>query len=114
MLGIVVLAIGALGLVFPKKDLISLLRSEGGADNRELTVAYLRNIIRTEPKDMGLRLLLVEKLMDAGDLDGARLGLTDARPLAGASSAAQEAWDRWDLMWWQARLREARKFGREA
>ena len=114
LLGIVVLAIGALILVFPKKDLISLLRSEGGADNRELTVAYLRNIIRTEPKDMGLRLLLVEKLMDAGDLDGARLGLTDARPLAGASGAAQEAWDRWDLMWWQARLREARKFGREA
>ena len=113
LLGIVILAIGALVLVFPKKDLISLLRSEGGADNRELTVAYLRNIIRTEPKDMGLRLLLVEKLMDAGDLDGARLGLTDARPLAGTSIALQDAWDRWDLLWWQARLREARKLGRQ-
>ena len=114
LLGIVVLAIGALVPVFPKKYLISLLRSEAGADNRELTVAYLRNIIRTEPRDMGLRLLLVEKLMDAGDLDGARLGLTEARPLAALSVAAQDAWDRWDLMWWQARLREAMKFGREA
>ena len=114
LLGIVILAIGALVLVFPRKDLITLLRSEAGADNRELTVAYLRNIIRTEPKDIGLRLLLVEKLMDAGDLEGARLSLTDARLLAGTSLAAQETWDRWDLLWWQARLREARKLGREA
>ena len=114
LLGIAVLALGALVLVFPKKDLISLLRSEAGADNRELTLAYLRNIIRTEPKDLGLRLLLVEKLMDTGDLEGARVGLAEAKPLAGATAAAQEAWDTWDLAWWQARLLQARKLGLEA
>ena len=111
--GIVALAIGALVLVFPKKDLLTLLRGESATENSELTVAYLRNIIRTEPKDMGLRLLLVEKLMAAGDLDGARLTLSDARAAARLSPANQQAWDRWDLAWWQARLRQAKTLGRE-
>ncbi len=113
LLGIVALAIGALVLVFPKKDLLTLLRGESTSENSELTVAYLRNIIRTEPKDMGLRLLLVEQLMAAGDLDGARLTLTDALALARLSPANQQAWDRWDLAWWQARLRQAKILGRE-
>ena len=113
LLGIVALAIGALVLVFPKKDLLTLLRGESTSENSELTVAYLRNIIRTEPKDMGLRLLLVEKLMATGDLDGARLTLTDALAVARLSPANQQAWDRWDLAWWQARLRQAKILGRE-
>ena len=46
------------------------------------------------PKDLGLRLLLVEKLMDTGDLEGARVGLAEAKPLAGATAAAQEAWEK--------------------
>ncbi len=113
LLGIVALAIGALVLVFPKEDLLTLLRGESAAENSELTVAYLRNIIRTEPRDIGLRLLLVEKLMAAGDLEGARLTLSDARAVARLSPANQQAWDRWDLAWWQARLRQAKVLGRE-
>ena len=113
LLGIIALAIGALVLVFPKKDLLTLLRGESATENSELTVAYLRNIIRTEPKDLGLRLLLVEKLMARGDLDGARLTLTEAQTLAGTSAANQQAWDQWDLAWWQARLRQAKVLGRE-
>ena len=111
LLGIVALAIAALVLVFPKKGLMTLLRGESTTENSELTVAYLRNIIRTEPKDMGLRLLLVEKLMAAGDLAGARLTLGDARAVARLSPANQQAWDRWDLAWWQARLRQAKILG---
>ncbi len=113
LLGIIALAIGALVLVFPKKDLLTLLRSESATENSDLTVAYLRNIIRTEPKDLGLRLLLVEKLMARGDLDGARLTLTEAQTLARTSAATQQAWDQWDLAWWQARLRQAKTLGRE-
>ena len=113
LLGIVALAIGALVLVFPKKDLLTLLRGESATKNSELTIAYLRNIIRTEPRDIGLRLLLVEKLMAAGDLDGARLTLGDARAVASLSPANQQAWDRWDLAWWQARLRQAKILGQE-
>ena len=113
LLGIIALAIGALVLVFPKKDLLTLLLGESATENSELTVAYLRNILRTEPKDLGLRLLLVEKLMARGDLDGARLTLTEAQTLAGTSAANQQAWDQWDLAWWQARLRQAKILGRE-
>lgn len=113
LLGIIALAIGALVLVFPKKDLLTLLRGESATENSELTVAYLRNIIRTEPKDLGLRLVLVEKLMARGDLDGARLTLTDAQTLSGMSTANKQAWDQWDLAWWQARLRQAKLQGRE-
>ena len=71
--GMVALAVGGLVLVFPKSDLMTLLRSNldaKGRDrgNRDLSIAYLRNIIRTEPDDMGLRLLLAEKLLAGGDL----------------------------------------------
>ncbi len=113
LLGIIALAIGALVLVFPRNDLLTLLRGESATENSELTVAYLRNIIRTEPKDLGLRLLLVEKLMARGDLDGARLTLTEAQTLARTSAANQQAWEQWDLAWWQARLRQAKTLGRE-
>ena len=113
LLGIVALAIAALVLVFPKKGLMTLLRGESATENSELTIAYLRNIIRTEPKDLGLRLLLVEKLMARGDLDGARLTLAEAQTLADTSPGNQQAWDQWDLAWWQARLRQAKILGRE-
>lgn len=113
LLGIVVLALGALVLVFPKKDLLTLLRTETSSGNRELNLAYLRNIIRTEPRDLGLRLLLVERLLDSGDFEAARQALTEAQPLAGADSAGQDAWDRWDLALLQARLYRAQALGRE-
>lgn len=105
--GVVVLAVGALVLVFPRSDLLTLLRGETDKGNRDLTLAYLRNIIRTEPKDMALRLLLAEKLLAGGDLAGARQVLDDARTLARSSPEAQAGWDGWDLAWWQARLRQA-------
>jgi hypothetical protein len=50
--GVVVLAVGGLVLVFPRSDLLTLLRGANRKGNRDLTLAYLRNIIRTEPKDM--------------------------------------------------------------
>jgi polysaccharide biosynthesis protein PelB len=108
---ITLLAIGALVLVFPKSDLMTLLRDESNKGNRDLSIAYLRNIIRTEPKDLGFRLLLVEKLLDGEDIKGARKALADAKILAGTTSEGQAAWDRWDAAIWQTQLVLAQKKG---
>ena len=105
LFGMAALAVGALVLVFPNRDLMSLLRDETDRGNRDLTVAYLQNIIRTEPRDLALRLLLVEKLLAANQLDAARQALADSLPLARLTPVGQESWDGWDLAWWQARLR---------
>ena len=109
--GITLLAVGALVLVFPKSDLMTLLRDESNKGNRDLSIAYLRNIIRTEPKDLGFRLLLVEKLLDGDDIKGARTALADAKALASATSEGQAAWDRWDIAIWQTQLALAQKRG---
>ena len=109
LLGMTALAVGALVLVFPKRDLMSLLRDETDRGNSELTIAYLQNIIRTEPSDLALRLLLVEKLLAANQLEAARTALTASQTLARSTPAGQESWDGWDLAWWQARLRAAQK-----
>lgn len=103
--GMAALAVGAMILVFPKRDLMSLLRDETDRGNPDLTVAYLQNIIRTEPRDLALRLLLVEKLLASNQLDAARQALADSLPLARLTPVDQESWERWDLAWWQARLR---------
>lgn len=109
--GITLLAIGALVLVFPKSDLLTLLRDESNKGNRDLSIAYLRNIIRTEPKDLGFRLLLVEKLLDGDDIKGARAALAEARGLASGTGEGQAAWDRWDIAIWQTQLALAQKRG---
>ena len=114
LVGIVVLAIGALVLVFPKGDLLTLLRSEADQGNRDLTTAYLRNIIRTEPNDLSLRLLLVEKLLAGGELKEARQILDDALQLARRSRSGLADWNRWDLAWWQAQLGQAIDGGKDA
>ena len=105
--GIVVLAIGALVLVFPRNDLLTLLRGEADQGNRDLTTAYLRNIIRTEPNDLSLRLLLVEKLLAGGELKEARQILDDALQLGRSSRSGLADWNRWDVAWWQTQLGQA-------
>ena len=86
--GVVALAVGGLVLVFPGRDFLPLLRNENDKVNFDLTVAYLRNLIRTDPGDLELRLLLVDKLRAAGDLAGARKALNEAQPASAADGAA--------------------------
>jgi polysaccharide biosynthesis protein PelB len=76
LLGVVGMALIGLVLVFPKDDLLSRLRRDTVGTDRELTIAYLRNLIRTEQKDIGLRLLLVEKLIVAREFAEAQDTLT--------------------------------------
>lgn len=107
LLSVVALAVVSMVLVFPRSDLLTILRRDTGDANRELTLAYLRNIIRTEPQDLGLRLLLAEKLLADSDLLGARAVLDEAAPLTQRNAKAKGEWDTADLSWWQARLRQA-------
>ena len=112
--GIVLLAIGALVLVFPKSDLLTRLRGQTDQGNRDLTVSYLRNIIRTEPKDLNLRWLLFEKLLEGGELKEARQILLDALPLAQTTAAGMADWSQRDLAWWQTQLGQAVDGGKDA
>ncbi|MCJ0765430.1 tetratricopeptide repeat protein [Variovorax terrae] len=114
VLGLVGIAVIGLVLVFPKRDLLTLLRQESELGNRDLTIAYLRNIIRTEPRDLNLRLLLAEKLIAAGELDEARQALGQAQALLGGDAAAQARWAEWDLAWWRARYRQVAATGQPA
>ena len=107
LLGIVAVALVGLVLVFPRGDLLTLLRSDSDRSNQALTVSYLRNLIRTEPRDLNLRMLLIEKLIAASDLAAARQALQEAEPLARTDAADLQRWEDWDLNWWQARYREA-------
>lgn len=82
LLGVVGMALIGLVLVFPKDDLLSRLRRDTAAADQELTIAYLRNLIRTEQKDVGLRLLLAEKLIASREFDAAQTVLNQALQLA--------------------------------
>ena len=93
--GMIGLAAAGLVLVFPQDDLLRLVRGDGtGPGDRELTVAYLQNMVRASPRDANLRLLLAGKLLAAGDLQGARQMLDEAQPLIVPASEAVASWER--------------------
>ena len=82
LVGVVGIALVGLVLVFPKDDLLSRLKNDNEQGDRELTVTYLRNIIRTEQNDIGLRFLLVDKLNAGREFVEAAKVLQEARKLA--------------------------------
>ena len=59
LLGITVLVAVLLALLFPKQTLLEQVREDNGND--ELTANYLTSLIRTDPHNAELRLLLAEK-----------------------------------------------------
>ena len=59
LLGITVLVAVLLALLFPKQTLLEQVRKDN--DNDELTANYLTSLIRTDPHNAELRLLLAEK-----------------------------------------------------
>jgi polysaccharide biosynthesis protein PelB len=101
LFGVVAVALLGLVLVFPKEDLLSRLRGDKETGDRELTITYLRNLIRTEQRDVGLRLLLVEKLIETGDFKEAAKILADAKPLLGNDTKLLSQWNTLDtsLAW---------------
>jgi polysaccharide biosynthesis protein PelB len=96
LVGVVGVALVALALVFPKNDLLSRLRSDKEVGDRELTIAYLRNLVRTEQRDVGLQLLLTEKLIESGNLSEATQVLALAQELASKDEKTLEQWNALD------------------
>jgi polysaccharide biosynthesis protein PelB len=96
LVGVVAVALVALVLVFPKDDLLSRLRSDKVAGDLELTIAYLRNLVRTEQRDVGLQLLLTEKLIESGNLKEAAQVLAVAQELASKNEKTLEQWNALD------------------
>ncbi len=68
--GVIVMVIIALVLLFPRKTLIEQVANEPGND--QLTLNYLENLLRTDPRNTDLRLMLVEKKLAAGQAVEAR------------------------------------------
>jgi Flp pilus assembly protein TadD len=78
-LGGIALMVGAtLVLVFPRRALIEEVQREGG--NESLTLAYLTNLVKTEPGNAELGVLLAEKKFALGEPDEARVALASLRP----------------------------------
>jgi hypothetical protein len=76
LLGLAACVGGALYLLFPKHSLIQQVQSERGND--QLTAGYIAALLRTEPANHELRLLLAEKRFAMGQFDAARDALEPA------------------------------------
>ena len=70
LVGLVLLVLVALALLFPRETLKKAVREEGGSD--ALATAYLTNLVRTDPRDEELRLLLAGRQFRAGAEKDAR------------------------------------------
>lgn len=64
------MVIGALYLLFPRQTLTEKLRSEPGND--QLTADYITALLRTDPANFELRILLAEKRFAMGQIAAAR------------------------------------------
>ena len=98
---VLVAAVLGLVLVFPKVDLLYRLKNHSEADT-ELTISYLRNVLRAEQQDLALHLLLAEKLAAKNAFGDAQRVLVAAKPYA-MDGEALRAWKQADLnVAWQA------------
>ncbi|MCX7891103.1 MAG: tetratricopeptide repeat protein [Burkholderiales bacterium] len=66
LLGITALVVAVLAMLFPKRTLLEGVREPQSSDR--LAAAYVRGLLRTQPDDQELRLLLVEKELALGEL----------------------------------------------
>jgi hypothetical protein len=66
--GFAVLVLIPLAMMFPKQELLRQASQQRLGD--PLTISYLTNLLRTEPNNLELRLLLAEHKIYLGELDG--------------------------------------------
>jgi hypothetical protein len=76
MLGLVASVAGVLYLLFPRQSLLDMVRIEQGNDS--LTAGYIAALLRTEPGNHELRLLLAEKRFAMGQMALAREAMEPA------------------------------------
>lgn len=88
---------GGLWLMYPRQDLERRLAASTAGTDIALSVVYLRNLLRSDPGNAQLRLLLVRQHMRLGEYPEARAALQ--APLASRDERVQRerAWLEWEL-----------------
>lgn len=89
------MACGALWLLYPRQDLEQRLATSG---ETELSTAYLNNLLRSDPDNPRLRLLLAQRQIAHGDTASARTTLQPALDSADPALRKEALWAQWDLL----------------
>lgn len=100
LVGVTALVLAVLVAIFPKDTLLQALRGEARDDR--LAVSYLRSLLRTDPGNVDLRLLLATRQLELGEARNAE------RTLAGLDRAALGPADRRRALLLELRLARAR------
>jgi len=88
---------GGLWLLYPRQDLERRLATSTAGSDIALSVIYLQNLLRSDPGNAQLRLLLVRQHMRLGEYPEARAAL-QALPADGDAAIGRErAWLDWEL-----------------
>ena len=96
LLGIALLVALLLVVLYPYRELVQYTLNATRGDT--LTIAYLRNLLRTDPDNPELRLALVRQALARRDYDGARLALAPLLSGTPAGAAGTEArWVEWTV-----------------
>ncbi len=116
LLGIGAMVVVLLALLYPYRELVEYSLNATRGDT--LTVAYLRNLLRTDPGNPELRLALVRQSLARRDYVGARASLAPLLAELPTGAAGTEArWVEWTLFESEmqaARPGSARRFELEA
>ena len=90
------ITVTALVFIYPQRDLV---RRIGEAPESELSDAYLTNLLRSDPKNPQLRLLLARQELHQGDPAKARAALLPALETAGTPALRRDAlWLLWQII----------------
>ena len=84
----------ALWLIYPRQDLEKRL---AGLAESELTNAYLSNLLRSDPDNPHLRLLLAQRQIAHGEVTHARRTLAPALASSDPELHRQALWTQWEL-----------------
>ena len=90
------MACGALWLMYPRQDLERRLAASGES---ELSTAYLNNLLRSEPGNPQLRLLLAQRQIAHGDTASARATLQPALESSDPALHREALWAQSELLY---------------
>lgn len=85
---------GALWLLYPRQDLER--RLAGARDDSALSTAYLHNLLRSDPDNPQLRLLLAQRQAAAGELEQVRKTLQPATDSTDQQLHRDAVWTLWE------------------
>jgi len=88
---------GGLWLLYPRQDLERRLATSTASTDIALSVIYLQNLLRSDPGNAQLRLLLVRQHMRLGEYPEARAALQALHASQDGPVARERAWLDWEL-----------------